>query len=215
TVNYEIGNLIKWRKNFGNVVLIMHVSGPVDRVALEWRLLYGRIFKTVIILAEHSNAELAVERCPLSHAYKYLPKVFARYGGADGFLFLQDHMILNYWNLLQADKEKLWITDKRLHILGLLFHWRAIKRNGLLSKVLWLSRSLAAPLFISSPSIKKAWAKIRLYSVAANCSMCPDSLLRTSVILWVSLAVWICIIRLRSRCSSWRWTRLKILIRKL
>lgn len=115
TVNYEIGNLIKWRKNFGNVVLIMHVSGPVDRVALEWRLLYGRIFKTVIILAEHSNAELAVERCALSHAYKYLPKVFARYGGADGFLFLQDHMILNYWNLLQADKGKLWITDKIAH----------------------------------------------------------------------------------------------------
>jgi hypothetical protein len=38
--------------------------------------------------------------------------VFGRYGGADGFLFLQDHMILNYWNLLQADKEKLWITNK-------------------------------------------------------------------------------------------------------
>jgi hypothetical protein len=70
TVNYEIGNLIKWRKHFGNVVMIMHVSGPVDRTALEWRLLYGRIFKTVIILAEHSNAELVVERCALSHAYK-------------------------------------------------------------------------------------------------------------------------------------------------
>jgi len=70
TVNYEIGNLIEWRKNFGNVVMIMHVSGPVDRTALEWRLLYGRIFKTVIILAEQSNKELAVERCTLSHAYK-------------------------------------------------------------------------------------------------------------------------------------------------
>ncbi|XP_062231298.1 probable glycosyltransferase STELLO2 [Phragmites australis] len=115
TVNYEIGNLIKWRKNFGNVVMIMHVSGPVDRTALEWRLLYGRIFKTVIILAEQSNAELAVERCTLSHAYKYLPKVFGRYSGADGFLFLQDHMILNYWNLLQANKEKLWITNKIAH----------------------------------------------------------------------------------------------------
>ncbi|CAL4893373.1 unnamed protein product [Urochloa decumbens] len=115
TVNYEIGNLIKWRKNFGNVVMIMHVSGPVDRTALEWRLLYGRIFKTVIILAEQSNAELAVERSTLSHAYKYLPKVFERYSGADGFLFLQDHMILNYWNLLQADKDKLWITNKIAH----------------------------------------------------------------------------------------------------
>lgn len=48
----------------------------------------------------------------LHFVIRYLPKVFARYGGADGFLFLQDHMILNYWNLLQADKGKLWITDK-------------------------------------------------------------------------------------------------------
>ncbi|KAG7014260.1 putative glycosyltransferase STELLO1, partial [Cucurbita argyrosperma subsp. argyrosperma] len=29
-----------------------------------------------------------------------------------GFLFLQDNTILNYWNLLQADKDKLWITYK-------------------------------------------------------------------------------------------------------
>jgi hypothetical protein len=47
------------------------------------------------------------------HNYcRYLPKVFERYSGADGFLFLQDNMIINYWNLLQADKTKLWITDK-------------------------------------------------------------------------------------------------------
>ncbi|KAF1859975.1 hypothetical protein Lal_00027822 [Lupinus albus] len=36
TLNYEFGNLIRWRKTFGNVVLIMYCSG------LEWRLLYGR-----------------------------------------------------------------------------------------------------------------------------------------------------------------------------
>jgi hypothetical protein len=51
----------------------------------------------------------------LCNLIRFLPKVFARYGGADGFLFLQDHMILNYWNLLQADKEKLWITNKIAH----------------------------------------------------------------------------------------------------
>lgn len=70
TVNYEIGNLIRWRKNFGNVVLIMHVSGPVNRTALEWRLLYGRIFKTVVILSEEVNPDLAVEYGELSRAYK-------------------------------------------------------------------------------------------------------------------------------------------------
>ncbi|PKA54359.1 hypothetical protein AXF42_Ash000192 [Apostasia shenzhenica] len=108
----EIGNLIKWRKNFGNVVLVVHCSGPADRTALEWRLLYGRVFKTVIILSEEKNADLMVEHGQLSHAYKYLPKIFNRYAGADGFVFLLDNMILNYWNLLRADKNKLWITHK-------------------------------------------------------------------------------------------------------
>ncbi|KAJ6841918.1 putative glycosyltransferase STELLO2 isoform X2 [Iris pallida] len=112
TVNFEIGNLIRWRKNFGNVVLVLFVSGSVERTALEWRLLYGRIFKTVIILSERSNSDLVVEHGDLPHAYKYLPKVFDRYAGAEGFLFLQDDMILNYWNLLQADKTNLWITNK-------------------------------------------------------------------------------------------------------
>ncbi|KAM7262704.1 hypothetical protein ACFE04_000387 [Oxalis oulophora] len=112
TVSNEIGNLIRWRKNFGNVVMIMFCNGPVERTALEWRLLYGRIFKTVIILSHQKNPELAVEEGNLDQVYKYLPKIFSRYEGAEGFLFLQDDTLLNYWNLLQADKSKLWITDK-------------------------------------------------------------------------------------------------------
>ncbi|KAF9664742.1 hypothetical protein SADUNF_Sadunf16G0049700 [Salix dunnii] len=112
TVNYEIANLIRWRKNFGNVVLVMFCNGPVERTALEWRLLYGRIFKTVIILSWQKNEDLAVEAGHLDHMYKHLPKIFDRYSSAEGFLFLQDDTILNYWNLLQADKAKLWITDK-------------------------------------------------------------------------------------------------------
>lgn len=112
TVNYEIGNLIKWRKNFGNVVLIMFCNGPVERTALEWRLLYGRIFKAVVILSEKKNPELAVEEGHLDHEYKHLPKLFDRFSSAEGFLFLQDNTVLNYWNLVQADKTKLWITNK-------------------------------------------------------------------------------------------------------
>ncbi|ERN12657.1 probable glycosyltransferase STELLO1 [Amborella trichopoda] len=110
-VNYEIGNLIRWRKNFGNVVLIMYCGGPVNRT-LEWRMLYGRIFKTVVIFSEVSNAKLGVEYGQLWQAYKYLPKVFDRFSNAEGFLFVKDNTVINYWNLIQADKTKLWITDK-------------------------------------------------------------------------------------------------------
>lgn len=124
TVNYEIGNLIRWRKNFGNVVLIMFCNGPVERTALEWRLLYGRIFKTVVILAEQKNADLAVEEGQLEHVYKNLPKIMDRFPSSDGFLFLQDNTILNYWSLIQADKTKLWITDKVSN------SWSTIQTDG-------------------------------------------------------------------------------------
>ncbi|KAA8518170.1 hypothetical protein F0562_015644 [Nyssa sinensis] len=112
TVNYEIGNLIRWSKKFGNVVLVMFCSGPVERTALEWRLLYGRIFRAVVIFSEQKNVDLAVEEGQLDQVYKHLPKIFNRFASAEGFLFLQDNTILNYWNLLQADNTKLWITDK-------------------------------------------------------------------------------------------------------
>ncbi|XP_039010848.1 probable glycosyltransferase STELLO2 isoform X2 [Hibiscus syriacus] len=117
-VSSEIGNLIRWRKNFGNAVLIMFCIGPVERTALEWRLLYGRIFKTVVILSAKKNSDLAVEEGQLVHLYKQLPKIFDRYSSADGFLFVEDDTVLNYWNLLQADKAKLWITDKKLLIMS-------------------------------------------------------------------------------------------------
>ncbi|XP_052174121.1 probable glycosyltransferase STELLO1 [Diospyros lotus] len=124
TVNYEIGNLIRWRKNFGNVVLIMFCSGSVERTALEWRLLYGRIFKTVVILSQQKNVDLAVEEGHLDNLYKQLPIIFKRYSSAEGFLFLQDDTIINYWNLLQADKTKLWITDKVSK------SWTTVKTEG-------------------------------------------------------------------------------------
>ncbi|XP_023547884.1 probable glycosyltransferase STELLO2 isoform X1 [Cucurbita pepo subsp. pepo] len=114
TVNFEIGKLVRWRKKFGNVVMILFVEngGVVDRTAMKWRLLYGRIFKTVVVVAEHGRADLGVEEASLEFIYKYLPTVFERFANAEGFLFLQDNTILNYWNLLQADKDKLWITSK-------------------------------------------------------------------------------------------------------
>ncbi|CAH8265598.1 unnamed protein product [Arabidopsis lyrata] len=99
TVSTEIGNLIRWRKNFGNVLLVVFCNGPVERTALEWRLLYGRIFKTVVILSSQKNSDLYVEEAKLDHIYKHLPKIFDRYSSAEGFLFVEDDTILNYWNL--------------------------------------------------------------------------------------------------------------------
>lgn len=69
-VNFEIGNLVRWKKNFGNIVLIMFVTGSVEGTALEWRLLYGRIFKTVVILSDKANADFVVEQASSDQVYK-------------------------------------------------------------------------------------------------------------------------------------------------
>ncbi|CAN6444869.1 unnamed protein product [Victoria cruziana] len=113
-LNYEIGNLIQWRNNFGNVVLIMYCDGhSVNHTALEWRMLYGRVFKRVVILSEQANPERGVEfGGKYWEVYKLLPKIFDRFANAEGFLFITDDTILNYWNLLQADRNKLWITNE-------------------------------------------------------------------------------------------------------
>ncbi|CAN6334057.1 unnamed protein product [Urochloa humidicola] len=97
---------------------------------------------------------------------RYLPKVFERYGGADGFLFLQDHMILNYWNLLQTDKEKLWIINKIAHswitvpLESNKEEW-FVKQGALVKQVIGNS-----PVHFQTNYIRKTWAKRRSHYVA-------------------------------------------------
>lgn len=112
TVGFEIGNLLKWRNYFGEIVLIMECLWPVKYTALGWRMLYGRIFKNVVIISEQSDADFGIEASEAWQAYKVLPEIFARYSNAEGFLFMKDDVILNYWNLLEANKTKLWNLHK-------------------------------------------------------------------------------------------------------
>lgn len=45
------------------------------------------------------------------YAYYYFPTVVARYPHVDGYLWINDDAILNYWQLLKADLNKLWLPD--------------------------------------------------------------------------------------------------------
>lgn len=56
--------------------------------------------------------DLAVEDGDVDHLYKNLPIIFGKYSSAEGFLIVHDERVLNYWNLVQANRSKLWITDK-------------------------------------------------------------------------------------------------------
>ncbi|KAI5064144.1 hypothetical protein GOP47_0020814 [Adiantum capillus-veneris] len=108
----EVENLMKWRKFYGNIVLVLECTWPLNHTALAWKMLYGRMFKSVVMLSDHSDEEFGVEASDSQHSYQSLPAIFEKFPNAEGFLFLKDDVILNYWTLLTADKNRLWNLHK-------------------------------------------------------------------------------------------------------
>ncbi|KAI5070129.1 hypothetical protein GOP47_0014472 [Adiantum capillus-veneris] len=127
TVVSEIGNLLKWKQFYGRIVLILECSWPVSQTALGWRMLYGRIFRNVVLLSNQSDASFRVEANENWQTFKLLGEIFERYQHAEGFLFMKDNVVLNYWNLLQANKTKLWNLHKVSDAWKLVSHE---ERNG-------------------------------------------------------------------------------------
>ncbi|KAH7430661.1 hypothetical protein KP509_08G007900 [Ceratopteris richardii] len=126
TVGYEVANLLRWNKFYGNIVLILHCTSPIDHTAIGWKMLYGRIFKSVVLLSSKNDSQFKVLQTEDSQIYRAFPEIFERYTDVDGFLFLKDYVILNYWNLLQANKSKLW----NLHKVGKSWKVASHGRNG-------------------------------------------------------------------------------------
>jgi len=49
------------------------------------------------------------------YAFWHLPKVIADFPDADGYLWTNDDVALNYWKLLDANMSKLWLTNDPKH----------------------------------------------------------------------------------------------------
>jgi hypothetical protein len=109
---------------FRNVVLVLHINYAwvAHKTAPFWRQVYGRLFKHVVILSDEAIPNLGVEvRAPEANikdwrmCYFNLPKIMARYPEAEGFLWTNDDVVINYWNLVGADKTKLWLPNNAEH----------------------------------------------------------------------------------------------------
>ncbi|KAL2634303.1 hypothetical protein R1flu_005782 [Riccia fluitans] len=107
----SMADLTRWRQFWGNVVVVLECIGPSDHTAFGWRLFYARLFKHVVILGPEEDTELGVEKVT-GQSYNSFAGIFDRYPNSDGFLFIKDDVVLNYWNMLNADKSKLWNVHK-------------------------------------------------------------------------------------------------------
>eukprot|EP00271_Cylindrocystis_brebissonii_P023692 TRINITY_DN996_c0_g3_i1.p1 TRINITY_DN996_c0_g3~~TRINITY_DN996_c0_g3_i1.p1 ORF type:complete len:534 (+),score=116.82 TRINITY_DN996_c0_g3_i1:180-1781(+) len=109
------------RAFFKNIVLILNYNSPdeIMHTAKFWRMVYGRLFDNVVIIAPEGDGvtEGVVEYThrgpgdpPGFFMYTALPGIMEQHPSADGFLFTNDDLILNYWNLPGADKDRIWFS---------------------------------------------------------------------------------------------------------
>jgi hypothetical protein len=108
TMGSEFTEFLNLRRFYGNMVLVLECSYPLNHTVLAWRLLYGRLFKHVAVLSQEKEAALGVEATDMWMSYNVLPKIFERYPNAEGFMVMSEAVIFNYWHLASADKSKLW-----------------------------------------------------------------------------------------------------------
>lgn len=105
----EFVDFLKWRKFYGNMILILECTWPLNHTVLSWRLLYGRLFKHVVILSQENEPNLGVRASDWWMSYSSLPKFLEKYPTADGFLVMKETVVFNYWHLAEtANKTKLW-----------------------------------------------------------------------------------------------------------
>ncbi|KAG6557230.1 hypothetical protein Mapa_001157 [Marchantia paleacea] len=107
----SMADLTRWRHFWGNIVLVLECLGPSDHTVFGWRMFYARLFKHVVIVGPEENLDLGVEKVTWQ-SYNSFAGIFDRYPNADGFLMIKDDVVLNYWNLLNANKKKLWNVHK-------------------------------------------------------------------------------------------------------
>lgn len=104
----EFADFLTWRKFYGNMVLVLECAWPLNHTVLSWRLLYGRLFKHVVVLSQENEPGLGVHASDLWISYSMLPKIFEKYPAADGFVVMKEAVVFNYWKIASANKTKIW-----------------------------------------------------------------------------------------------------------
>ena len=94
---------------FQDVLLVVHYNHPHYQSIPFIKEIYSAIFPNIVFYGEATYPEVNVVRTVtgfyftpvVSHALKNYP-------GYRGYIFLQDDCLMNFWNYLRLDKDKIW-----------------------------------------------------------------------------------------------------------
>lgn len=99
---------------FDDTLLIIHYNHPYYESIDFIKNLYGKAFKNIVFYGELPHKDVIAVTTTIGF---YLSRVVAdaltRFPSYNGYIFLQDDVLMNYWNFTSLDKEKIWFAISR------------------------------------------------------------------------------------------------------
>ncbi len=99
-----------YKNRLSNILLIIHFNHPYYANIGFIKKLYSAFFSNIVFYGEQPHPEVITIKTHTGYLHSPVIKdVLTRYPYYDGYLFLEDDCILNIWNCLNLDFNKLWL----------------------------------------------------------------------------------------------------------
>jgi len=125
TENQKTHNLKQFQEYFKDVLLVIYYANPHFETIDFIKQLYSPVFKNIVFYGdrtqhvdigefehEYEDGDYGKYRIVYTRNGYYLSRwikdVMINYPGYAGYLFMQDDVLLQFWNFLNLDKNKIW-----------------------------------------------------------------------------------------------------------
>lgn len=103
------------RDEFSDIVLVIVYNYPFYLSIPSLTALYKNAFPTIMFCGPHKTANYSVEAAHIHKgyfSYTCMSRAMEKHPGYAGYLLINDDVMLNYWNLVGMDREKIWEGPK-------------------------------------------------------------------------------------------------------
>lgn len=99
-----------YQEKFARTLLVIHFNHPFYANINFIKSLYAPFFPHIVFYGERPHPEVITIKTQTGFLHSpVIRDVFTRYPDFDGYLFLEDDCILNVWNCLAFDLNKVWL----------------------------------------------------------------------------------------------------------
>lgn len=107
--------LVCLRNQFSDIVLVIVYNYPFYSSIPSLTALYKNAFPTIMFCGPHKATNYSVEAVHIHKgyfSYTCMSRAMEKHPGYTGYLLINDDVMLNYWNLVGMDREKIWEGPK-------------------------------------------------------------------------------------------------------